>query len=265
MRRLDDSSSFPSLLFRDLPMELFHLRPMQLRTEMVLGVVPVVKPEQIVDLFVRTHTPGNGFVRVPAEMQIVAVQVGKTVPKIIKRQEKQDEFPIQNAQENEETDKRHDLEDTPIRVRPVLSFDFRKNSLGVVAHVTEKDVAPDVFRFAIVSMSVNRQPVYGIAIIIRPVAVPHVMPVMHVFVECLGEPERERLHQTEYSIQGAPFEIGVVQEIVRDPIDVPGDADRVDDPHAHQRPPGNHGEKHEKGQNVREVQKSAKGRHSIPL
>lgn len=50
--RLNYSSPFPALLFCNLFMQLLHFRPMQFGTKMVLRVVPVVKPEQIIDLFV---------------------------------------------------------------------------------------------------------------------------------------------------------------------------------------------------------------------
>ena len=137
-------------------MELLHLRPVQLGPEMMLGVVPIVKPEQIIDFLVRTHAPGNRFVRISPVMQKIAVQIRKTMPQVIERQKEKDEFPIQNAQENKETEKRNDLEYAPIRVRRILSFDLRENRFWVVAHIAEKNVAPDILRFAIMAVPVNR-------------------------------------------------------------------------------------------------------------
>jgi len=61
-------------------MQLLHFRPVQFGTEMVFRVIPVVEPERIIDLFVRAHTPGNRFIRIPAEMQEVPVQIGETMP-----------------------------------------------------------------------------------------------------------------------------------------------------------------------------------------
>jgi hypothetical protein len=45
MRRLDDACPFASLLLCNLFMELLHFRPVHFGTEMVLGMVTVVKPE----------------------------------------------------------------------------------------------------------------------------------------------------------------------------------------------------------------------------
>ena len=47
-------------------------------------------------------------------------------------------------------------------------------------------------KLAVVSMAVNGDPILGIAMFIRPVAVPHVMPVMHIFVKRLGDSQRHR-------------------------------------------------------------------------
>ena len=88
VRRLDNSSPFPSLLFCNLLMQLFHFRPVQFRTEMMLGVVPVVEPERVINFLVRTHTPGDRLIWISAIVQEVPVQIRETMPNIIEWQEK---------------------------------------------------------------------------------------------------------------------------------------------------------------------------------
>ena len=76
MGRFDDTRPFSPLLFCYLLMELVHFRPVQFGTEMVLRMIPIVKPKRIVNLFVRTDTPRDRFIRVSTEMQEIAVQIG---------------------------------------------------------------------------------------------------------------------------------------------------------------------------------------------
>ena len=172
------------------------------------------------------------------------------MPEVIERQEEQDKFPVQDAHENKETDERGNFTNTPIRIRTALAFDFRKDRLGIVSQIAEKDVAPDVLSLAIVAVAVDRQPINGLSFFIGPVAIPHVVPMMDIFVECLRESKRDRFHHSEDPIQRTPTEIGVVYEIVRDPVDVPGDANRVDDSHANQHPPGSNRKERKKGQDI---------------
>ena len=114
-------------------------------------------------------------------------------------------------------------------------------------------------------MPVNRQPIDGLPLFVGPVAVPHVMPMMHVFVECLGESKRDRFHHGKHSIHRTPTEIWVVDEVVRDPVNVPGDTNRVDDSHAHQHPPRRNRKERKKRQNVSKMQHPAQRRQGIPF
>jgi hypothetical protein len=92
--RLDDPNAFPALRFSDFFVELLHLGPVQLRPEMVLGVVTVVEPKQVVPFVVRTDAPGDRLVRVAPVMQEKTVQVGAAVPEVIEGQEVEPEFPV---------------------------------------------------------------------------------------------------------------------------------------------------------------------------
>jgi hypothetical protein len=91
------------------------------------------------------------------------------------------------------------------------------------------------------------------------------MPMMNVFVECLGESKRGRFHQAKHSIHRTPAEIRVVNEVVRDPVNVPGNTNRVDDSHAHQHPPRCYRKERKKRQNVSKMQHPAQRRQRIPF
>ena len=43
MGMIDDADAFPFLQLGDLPLELFHFRPMHFRTEMMFGMVAIVE------------------------------------------------------------------------------------------------------------------------------------------------------------------------------------------------------------------------------
>jgi hypothetical protein len=91
------------------------------------------------------------------------------------------------------------------------------------------------------------------------------MAMMDVLVESLGKTKAKRLYESKNTIERSPREIGVVQEIMGDPINIPGDADRVDNPHADDYPPRSNGKNGEKSQNIGKVQKTAQRRNSVPF
>jgi hypothetical protein len=187
------------------------------------------------------------------------------VAEIVKGQKDDDEPPVQDAEQNEKTDKRPNFHNAPKGIFGTLSLDFSVDRLGVVAQITEKNVTPNVFRFVIMTMAIDRQPIDGVSMFVAPVAVSHVMAMMNVLVKSLGKAEAKRLYNPKNTIERSPREIGVVQEIMRDPIDIPGDAYRVDDPHADDYPPRSNGKNREKGQHIGKVQKAAQRRHNVPF
>src|ERR1700746_1147481 len=140
------------------------------------------------------------------------------MPDVIERQKEQDKFPVQNTHENKETDECGNFENSPICIRPALSFNFGKNRFRIVTQIAQKDIAPDGLGLAVVAMPINRQPIDGLTLFVRFIAIPHVMPMMHIFVKCLGEPKSKRFAHWEYPIQRMPAKIRVVYEIVRDPV-----------------------------------------------
>ena len=225
MRRSDYPHAFTALRFENLLVEPLHLRPVHFRPEVVFGVIPIIEPKQVIPFVIGTDSPRDRFVGIPAVMQKVAVQIGAHVSQIIKGKKIDPEFPIQNQTDRDRRSKNHYFDDSPPGVDPVFTFDFAVDCFGIFPEITEENVAPWIFCLAIVSMAIDRNPIMAIAVLVWPVAISHVVPMMHIFVKRLGNSQRHRQHDTEQPIQNSRGEIGVMNVVVRDPVDVPGNAD----------------------------------------
>jgi hypothetical protein len=94
VRRFDHPDACLLLLLGNLAMKLFHLGPMQFGSEMVLGVVTVVEPDQVVPFGVGAHSPGNRLVRITVVMEEITVEVSAAMAQIVEGQKEQPEFPI---------------------------------------------------------------------------------------------------------------------------------------------------------------------------
>src|SRR5438067_12185159 len=94
MGMIDDADAFPFLQLGDLPLELFHFRPMHFRTEMMLGVVAVVEENPVINLPVATYAPRNRFIRVSSIMTEVSIQVAEAMAQIEEGQKEQHVAPI---------------------------------------------------------------------------------------------------------------------------------------------------------------------------
>jgi hypothetical protein len=88
---------------------------------------------------------------------------------------------------------------------------------------------------------VNRNPIHRFSAFIRQVSVAFVVLQVDSFINDLAEDERHRFQYAEQPIQDRRTEIAIVNEVVGDAIDVPRDADGVDqtkndhDPERHAR------------------------------
>ena len=70
---------------------------MDLRSKMVLGVIPIIKPDPVVEFVVAAYSPGDGFVRIATVMPVITVEVGKAVSEIPAGKKKTDVMPVQNT------------------------------------------------------------------------------------------------------------------------------------------------------------------------
>ena len=76
------------------------------------------------------------------------------------------------------------------------------------------------------------------SVLIRSVAISHVVPVMHMFIEGLRDPQRHRFHDGEQPIQDPQFKEWIVDQVMRNTVDIPGHAYGINQAHTHQYPPG---------------------------
>src|SRR6266700_8333073 len=90
--------------------------------------------------------------------------------------------------------------------------------------------------------------------------------MLHVdaFIEDLDEAERDRLQDAKQSIQQGRAKIRIVNEIVRNTVDVPGDADRVNKTEGQHSPKWETREKVKHSEEVGAVQDPSHHRNDIP-
>src|SRR5439155_9217686 len=117
VRTLDGADAFLLLQIGNALAELFHLRPMHLRPEMVLGVIAVVKEKPVIDFSVAAHTPRNRLVRVRAVMTVIAVQIAEAVAEIPKRHKiKNHVTPIEEKHHEERGGERREFDIAPEKI-----------------------------------------------------------------------------------------------------------------------------------------------------
>ena len=78
---------------------------------------------------------------------------------------------------------------------------------------------------AVVPVFVNRNPIDRLAVFVRSVGISLVMLHMDAFIENLTEADGDRFQNAEQAIKQRRTEIGIVNEVVGDAINVPRDAD----------------------------------------
>ena len=162
---LDRAHAFLLLQVLDVSAEFFHFSPMNLWTEMMFGVIAVIEKQPVVNFSVAAHAPRNRLVRIRAVMPVVAVQVTKTMAEIPKRQEIQHESPVDEVNRIRRYDDCHDQkrrsECRQLNVAPeiIAIFPFPQvlaDRADVVAEEAQKNIAPRIFGFAVVAVSVDR-------------------------------------------------------------------------------------------------------------
>src|SRR5262245_60247729 len=107
VRVLDRTHTFLLLQLLDVSVKFFHFSPVNLRTEMVFGVITVVEEQPVINFAVAANSPGNRLVGVGTVMTVVAIQITKTMAEIPERQEIQHELPINEVNRIRRNDDRH--------------------------------------------------------------------------------------------------------------------------------------------------------------
>src|SRR5262245_1375280 len=227
VRHLNNTHSCFALLLDDLIAERLHSRPMHFWPEMMFCVVSVVEPRRVIELHVGAHAPGNRLIGIAPVMPVIPVQIREAVAKIPKRQKETDVMPVKNAEDDKSCNEACQLEHSPKRLARVLAFELVQNSLGILAEETDKSVFQRMFRFTVMAMLVNGNPIDRVAVLVGPVGVSLVMLHVNALVKNLAEANSDRFHDAEQTIQKRRPKIGIVNEVVGNAVDVPGDADRI--------------------------------------
>ena len=96
------------------------------------------------------------------------------------------------------------------------------------------------------------------------IGVADVAPVMDVLVKHLRKAASHRLDDAEQAIKSARAEKRVVRKIVRNPVDVPGNADRIDQSQRDQQPPGKPLDCEKQKQHIKEVCRAGQSGDGVP-
>ena len=227
-------------------------------------VIPVVEPRPVIELVVGAHAPGNRLVWIAAVVPVVTIQIREAVAEIPERKKKTDVMPVQDTKDHKGRDEAHQLEHSPKRLTRTLAFQFFENRFGILAEETDKRVFQRMFCFTVMAVFVNRNPINGIAVFVRPVGITLVMLHMNALVENLTEANRDRFQDAEQAIQQGRTKIGIVNEVVGDAVDVPRNADGIDKTENQHHPKRYAREKVKHAEEVNAVQNSCRDRDNVP-
>src|ERR1700730_10975632 len=117
---------------------------------------------------------------------------------------------------------------------------------------------------AVVSMSINGNPIGRLAAVVGPVRVSFVMCDMNAVVKNLAESDGDRFQNAEQPIEQGKAEVGIVNEVVRDAVDVPGNAHRIDEAENGHHPKRQHREEKEHSEEIRAMQERGGDRNKVP-
>jgi len=242
---LDHANAFPLLQISNALAKRFHFRPMHFRAEMVLGVVTVVKKEPVINFSVATHSPRDRFVGICPVMAEISVQVTKAVAEVEKWQEKKHVTPVDemdgpgrddNCHAQQYHNEHRQLDVAPAQLDFAAFDQLALNHGWIVPEKTKKNVGPRILGFAVVAMFVNRNPVDCLATLIRSIRVALV--VLHVddIVVSLRKAAGDGFDYAENAIEELRTEKRVVNEIVRNAVDIGVDHERINKTHSEHDP-----------------------------
>lgn len=208
VRGLDYANTGGALLLHNQVAKLLHPGPVHFRPEMMLGVVAVIKPGPVVELVVAAHAPGEGFIRVSAVVAIIPVQIREAMAEVIKRNQETDVVPVEDSEHNERAHEQDKFGDSPERFPRVPAFQFFEDCLGIFPEEVEEGVFKRMLGLPFVTMLVERNPIDGFAMGVRPVGVALVMLHMDACVKHLAEPDGDGFQDAEQAVEQGPPEAG---------------------------------------------------------
>src|SRR5262249_4423942 len=117
----------------------------------------------------------------------------------------------------------------PKRFAWILPFQLAIDGLWVLAEETEEGVAQGRLGLTVVSVFVDRDPIDGFAGLIWPIGIAFVVLHVDAVVKNLTEADRDRFQNAEQPVEQGKAKIRIVNEVVGDAVDVPGNAHRIDE------------------------------------
>src|SRR6266403_4807370 len=265
MRAFDGANALFFLQLSNALAEGFHFCPMHFRPEMVFGVVAVVEKEPVVDFSVAAHAPGDWFVRVGAVVAIVTVQITETVAEIPERNHKEDHVsPIEEKHDEKRGRERSQFDVSPKNVAVPALPQLATDRADIVAEKTQKHITPRIFRFPVVAVAIDRQPIKGVTTFILPVRIAFVVLHVHCVVKRLRKTTRHRLRDSKKAVQNFGAEKWVVDEVVTNAIDVGVHHQRVDETENQHHPERRVRIQKEEPEKIGEVKKAGRCREHVP-
>src|SRR5205823_1498152 len=155
---------------------------------------------------------------------------------------KADESPIRDAGNDVQPEEQCDLEDAPIRECVTFPLNRAVDRFRIVTKVRAENVCPRILGLPIMPVLVDRERITRAAVSVGKIGIPFVVILVDLLVEDLREADGDRFEHAEAAIENVTLEVGIVQEVVRDTVDVPGNADRPDESKGNEHPPLQAGE-----------------------
>src|SRR4029453_6998695 len=106
-------------------------------------------------------------------------------------------MPVENTEDHKSRDEAHQLEYSPKGFARVLALQFLEDGLGVLTKETHERVFQRMFRFTVMPVFVDRNPIDRIPMIVGSIGVALVMLHVNALVKNLAEPDRNRFHDAE--------------------------------------------------------------------
>ena len=139
-----------------------------------------------------------------------------------------------------------------------------EDGFRIIPEKAEKHIAKGMLGFTVIAVLVNRKPIDRLAFFVRPVGVSFVMLHVNAIVEGLAEADGDRFEKREETIEQRRSEIGIVNEVVRDAVDVPRDADGIEEAEDQHHPERDSREKKEQSEEIGAMEKRGQNRNDIP-
>src|SRR5439155_6647093 len=121
-------------------------------------------------------------------IHIVALEITEALNQITERQKiKNQEAPVEQEHYKKRDRKRSQLKVAQEKIAIVAFAQFPANCSDIVPKETQEHIAPWIFRFAVVTVTINGQPINGIAFFVPVIGISLVMLHVHGVVHRLRE------------------------------------------------------------------------------